>query len=162
MSGCLKPAAGTYAVIFRSRFGGRARIGRRREIDIVPGYYVYVGSAFGPGGVRARVLRHFCRARRRHWHIDYLRDFVQPVAAWYSYDDRRLEHRWAGLLETWSAMTAVPGFGCSDCRCRSHLYRTEAAPALAQFRRRAAAAGGSRPVWQTVWVPPTGRKAPRK
>ncbi len=37
-----------------------------------PASYVYIGSAWGPGGLRARICRHLgCRPRRSlHWHID--------------------------------------------------------------------------------------------
>ena len=37
-----------------------------------PGYYVYIGSGWGPGGLASRICRHLgCRPRRRlHWHID--------------------------------------------------------------------------------------------
>ena len=45
-----------------------------REIRLEAVHYVYVGSAWGPGGLRARLCRHLgCRARRSlHWHIDRL------------------------------------------------------------------------------------------
>jgi Uri superfamily endonuclease len=36
----------------------RLEIGRLGVYDIVPGYYAYVGSAFGAGGLRARICHH--------------------------------------------------------------------------------------------------------
>jgi len=45
------------------------------KLDLLPGYYIYIGSAFGPGGVRARMLRHLRADKPKHWHIDYLREF---------------------------------------------------------------------------------------
>ena len=33
-------------------------VGRLGTLDVHPGTYVYVGSAFGPGGLRARTNRH--------------------------------------------------------------------------------------------------------
>ncbi len=39
---------------------------------LFPGVYVYVGSAGGPGGLRARVTRHFRRYKKVRWHIDRL------------------------------------------------------------------------------------------
>lgn len=104
-------------------------------MTLEPGYYIYVGSAFGPGGVRSRVRRHFQKTKHHRWHIDYLREFTAPVAAWYSHNRERLEHRWARDLEQAAEMVGVAGFGCSDCRCRSHLFRTDAAPDLQRFRR---------------------------
>ncbi len=44
-----------------------------QRLVLGPGIYVYVGSACGPGGLRARLSRHLCGRRRRlHWHIDRL------------------------------------------------------------------------------------------
>ena len=48
------------------------RIGALGVFDFPPGWYVYIGSAFGPGGITARVTRHARAAKRLHWHIDYL------------------------------------------------------------------------------------------
>ena len=36
------------------------------------GDYVYAGSAFGPGGTRARVSRHLRTDKKPHWYIDRL------------------------------------------------------------------------------------------
>ena len=122
--------SGTYALVLRSRRSVDARIGRRGRLDVRRGYYVYVGSAFGPGGVRARVSRH-CRARKsKRWHIDYLRVFVRPVAVWCSYEPVRLEHRWANALGERAELTPVAGFGCSDCRCAAHLFFAQTLPEL--------------------------------
>jgi Uri superfamily endonuclease len=104
------------------------QIGRWREIDIQPGYYIYVGSAFGPGGVRARVSRHCRTDKPKHWHIDYLREFVILLGVWVSYEPERLEHQWAQALYGLEKMTPIQGFGCSDCRCYSHLFYTVAIP----------------------------------
>ena len=126
---------GTYALVLRAGESRSVKIGRRGPLDLRPGYYIYVGSAFGPGGVSARVLRH-CRAiKSKHWHIDYLREVTSLVSVWYSHASVRLEHRWAGALANWRAAEPVKGFGCSDCRCESHLFFTEKEPALAQFSR---------------------------
>jgi Uri superfamily endonuclease len=102
----------------------------------VPGYYVYVGSALGPGGVRARVLRHCRTNKSEHWHIDYLP--MSPVAAWYRHTTECLEHRWAELFSSVMGLSSIPGFGCSDCRCESHLFVAHREPDFAAF---AAAAG---------------------
>ena len=118
----MKPLPGTYALLLRSDRRAKVRIGRWGRLDIGPGHYIYVGSALGPGGVRARVSRHCRGVKSRHWHIDYLRAFAKPVAVCCSYDPARLEHRWAKILETMADMAPILGFGCSDCRCTSHLF----------------------------------------
>jgi Uri superfamily endonuclease len=57
---------GTYAIVFRSYKSTSIQIGRWGLLDIQPGYYIYVGRAFGPGGVQARVLRHCRKTKSKH------------------------------------------------------------------------------------------------
>jgi len=131
----MKSSPGTYAVILENHSRAVVEVGRWGQLAIEPGYYVYVGSAFGPGGVAARVLRHCRISRRKHWHIDYLRECVEPVGAWCSYDRERIEHRWAQALADMGWMSPVPGFGCSDCGCLSHLFYTTRLPDQDCFER---------------------------
>jgi len=126
----MESRAGTYALILRSRSKATTQVGRWGRIDVEAGYYVYIGSAFGPGGVQARVSRHFRKEKRRHWHIDYLREFVSPIGAWYSHDGQRLEHIWARLLSDMSGMSSIGRFGSSDCNCQSHLFYASTKSAL--------------------------------
>lgn len=119
---------GTYALLLQSNRTDEIGIGRWRNLRIEPGYYLYVGSAFGPGGVRARVTRHFRRQKRNHWHIDYLRDAIEPVCAWFSYEPFRLEHRWAQALARRHDIACIKGFGCSDCGCEGHLFTMSTKP----------------------------------
>ena len=113
---------GTYAFILRNLSHRKVQIGRWRRIDIEPGYYIYVGSAFGPGGLQARISRHLRIKKTKHWHIDYLRDFMNPLGVWYSHASEHFEHRWAQTLHTMDNMQPIQGFGCSDCKCHSHLF----------------------------------------
>ena len=132
---------GTYALLLRARSGRRIQIGRCGSLAVRPGWYVYIGSAFGPGGLRAR-LRHHCRVSERpHWHIDYLRRAATPELVWYSHDPQHREHSWAESVgRLGSAQVPLPGFGTSDCNCRSHLFFFPHPPRLAVFRRRVRAA----------------------
>ena len=43
---------GTYILISHLESMVRLDIGRMGRFDFVPGFYAYVGSAFGPGGLR--------------------------------------------------------------------------------------------------------------
>jgi Uri superfamily endonuclease len=129
----VKSEPGTYALILQNRSTGKVQIGRLGQIELVPGYYIYVGSAFGPGGVRARVSRHWRADKPKHWHIDHLREFVPPLSAWVSYKPEQLEHQWAQRLYETSEMEAIQGFGCSDCKCYSHLFYTAVAPENTRF-----------------------------
>jgi len=125
---------GTYAIAFKNDCTENAQIGRWNQIKIIPGYYIYIGSAFGKGGVRARVLRHFRRNKPNHWHIDYLRKYMNPVQVWYTNDSKHLEHKWALSLTKMKMMHAIKGFGCSDCSCFSHLFWCSDAPDFNKFK----------------------------
>lgn len=94
---------------------------RGRAVELAPGWYFYVGSAFGPGGLAARLAHHLRPSARPHWHIDHLRRHLVPDAVWVCRGQRRLEHDWAARLQQ-QADGQVAGFGASDCRCASHLF----------------------------------------
>ena len=49
---------GTYVLIASLAQMKRLEIGSLGRQDIVPGFYLYVGSAFGAGGLRARIGHH--------------------------------------------------------------------------------------------------------
>ena len=118
----LQSKTGSYIVWLQLDSDRRIRVGRLGDITFKAGHYAYVGSAFGPGGVRARLGRHFKCHKKKRWHIDYLRAVSTVREAWVSYDDRRLEHHWAdtltGLKDAW---LPVARFGSSDCDCKAHL-----------------------------------------
>lgn len=129
----LKASPGTYVLLLHSAAATRIGIGRWGQLDTRRGWYLYVGSAFGPGGVGARVARHCRGAKSRHWHIDYLRDATTLRAVWYSHAPLRLEHAWADAIMTLSDTQPIDGFGCSDCRCASHLFYTARRPSRSAF-----------------------------
>lgn len=125
----LPAASGTYVLILRSRDRGTTRIGSLGRLDVRPGFYVYVGSAFGPGGLRARLSRHLLGTSKPHWHIDYLRRRAEPVAVWFQPDSLPREHRWAKILSRLPGIEpAYRRFGASDCRCETHLFFSEVRP----------------------------------
>ena len=113
---------GTYALLLRLARARRVRIGRLGLVDFPAGRYIYVGSAFGPGGLRARIAHHMKRASHPHWHIDYLRRVCRVEGNWHLIGGR-VECLWAHRLPCCQGVTSVAGFGCSDCCCRSHLFR---------------------------------------
>lgn len=129
----MKSLPGSYVLLLRSQSTAQVQVGRWGLLSIEPGCYLYVGSAFGPGGVRARVLRHCRESKSKHWHIDYLREFVTPVGAWLSYDSKHLEHQWADTISCIVDMSAIKGFGCTDCQCDSHLFLTRKKPNFETF-----------------------------
>jgi Uri superfamily endonuclease len=119
----IEPKAGTYALILSCAGNERIQIGRLGAMQLQRGYYIYVGSALGPGGLRGRIAHHQKPSTRPHWHIDYLRPHSRFHGLWLSYGAQRREHQWARVVEAMSdAKIPLLGFGASDCDCRSHLY----------------------------------------
>lgn len=133
----MKNAPGTYALVLRADTAQTIEVGALGTLPVAPGAYVYVGRAFGPGGVRARVQRHVRGDGARHWHVDYLRAVTSLEAVWYTHDPERRECTWAEILRARSGATVpVDGFGASDCACSAHLVRMGSAPSVSAFRTR--------------------------
>ena len=88
------------------------------SVSLMPGRYIYAGSANGPGGLKARVSRHTRRAKRSRWHIDQLTENGDVLGAWIFPGGVECD-----LVDMYSALPVpIVGFGSTDCqRCRSHL-----------------------------------------
>jgi len=130
---------GTYILIASMLQMKRIEIGRLGRFDISPGFYVYVGSAFGAGGLRARLGHHLESTADPHWHIDYLLQVARPVEIWYTTANQKLEHHWADLVEQASNFRIpIARFGSSDYhRSRSsHLYFSKRLPAFRWFEQK--------------------------
>ncbi|MDF1642666.1 MAG: GIY-YIG nuclease family protein [Pseudomonadales bacterium] len=137
--GFIDSIPGTYIVIFscpRANEGKECQIGRLGKINLQQGYYSYVGSAFGPGGLKARLAHHLRLAKKPHWHLDYLKLHLQIEAIWFTRDPVRREHLWATAISR-EPGSAVPlsGFGSSDCDCTTHLFYSSINPEFGHFRQ---------------------------
>jgi len=122
---------GTYALLLRAEAEKTIEVGALGTMAVRTEQYVYVGSAFGPGGVQARVRRHARGDGALHWHVDYLRAATTLVRVWWTHDETRRECDWAAALRDRSDTSApLSGFGASDCGCPAHLVRTDARPAV--------------------------------
>lgn len=113
---------GIYILFLRVVGDARIRVGGLGEIELERGLYAYVGSA--QNNLEKRIARHRSRKKKLRWHIDYItiddKVLVDGVCA---YDlPKEYECRLARLLEKIS-QKAVRGFGSSDCRCSSHLFK---------------------------------------
>ncbi len=126
---------GTYAIIYHCPKKILLSIGGLGEIEFRQGHYIYVGSAFGPGGVRARIMRHEKRQKNQHWHVDYLRKEMSFIEAWYTHDTERLEHEWAKRMSSAQLLAYPKGFGSSDCKCYAHLFMANTKLAGPDFLR---------------------------
>lgn len=118
---------GVYCLQIRLDTPKTLHIGALGNIDFRAGYYIYVGSALGSGGL-SRVSRHI-RFYREHyrkpkWHIDYLTMHAVLEKTYCTETEERLECELASAV----GGDCVPRFGCSDCDCTSHLYYRPTSP----------------------------------
>jgi len=125
--------AGTYCLHMYLPRSTPLSVGRLGEFVLPASDYVYVGSARGPGGLRARLGRHLRGGGKPHWHVDYLRAVVQvggfcyaiiEVAGGNTKIGHSTECLWSQVLAALpGANIPVPLFGASDCRrgCHAHL-----------------------------------------
>jgi len=128
---------GTYILIASVGQMKRLEIGSLGKFDVVPGFYAYVGSAFGAGGLRARIGHHLESTAAPRWHIDYLLQLATPVEVWYSTQNRKLERHWADLMaELPGFRVPILRFGASDYhRSRSsHLFYSKRRPSFRLFQ----------------------------
>jgi Uri superfamily endonuclease len=129
-------ARGTYLLLLECDRQVELPIGKLGNMTTEPGYYLYVGSAFGPGGIQARVNHHARIASRPHWHMDYLRAAAELLDAWCVYGTRG-EHAWAySLMQSEAAAMPLKGFGSSDCDCATHLFYFKHKPVKAELEKR--------------------------
>ena len=139
---------GTYALLLKLDKQEKITVGKLGTFDFPVGYYLYVGSALGPGGLRARLARHrrgsksslqsrsSRTGKKLHWHIDYLLQRAQLIEVWSVASEERLECRWGEVASRLAgAQVPVQGFGSSDCRCPAHLIYFSARPDREQFER---------------------------
>jgi Uri superfamily endonuclease len=113
---------GIYCLVFRNP-SCTVRVGALGDVAFRKGWHIYVGSALGTGGL-ARLERHIALSQNkdRHpkWHVDWLSE-SPTFCLWYTVHavtGERLECRLAAAL----GGENIPGFGCSDCTCSSHLF----------------------------------------
>lgn len=112
---------GTYCLVTCLTKNTRIKIGALGKFEFAPGIYVYVGSALS--GIEKRVGRHRRSTKKMRWHIDFLlaKAEVLSVIAIPS-NLKAIECSVARLLlGCEGASVPIPGFGSSDCSCRTHL-----------------------------------------
>ncbi len=100
----------------------------KQEITINTGYYIYVGSAFGAGGLTSRIHRHLRRNKKNHWHIDQITTShhcsIHGIA---TYINEKIECHISQKLADLESITFIEGVGNSDCKnkCMSHFFKID-------------------------------------
>jgi Uri superfamily endonuclease len=113
---------GSYALVLRLQRTLNLEIGRLGHHRFLPGFYIYLGSALGPGGIKARIQRHlqYTPTKSPHWHVDRLLGVSTIDEVWWKNEQESSECLWAARLATIGKLQ-IAGFGASDCRCAGHL-----------------------------------------
>jgi Uri superfamily endonuclease len=126
---------GTYILILKLHWECVIDVGALGELTFSPGFWLYCGSALGPGGLAARIAHHARFAERPRWHVDYLRFAGTPVEVWYALSDESIECVWASLLSSIDGVEeGARGFGSSDCGCAAHLFHADSMDTFERFR----------------------------
>jgi Uri superfamily endonuclease len=130
---------GAYLLIIETSDPVPLKIRTLATAALPAGRYAYAGSACGPGGIRARVLRHLKADKKRHWHIDHLTAVVPPFEV-IAFPGRNE----CDILARPGASIPVLGFGSSDCRdCPAHLVQLVGLGDFTDFLRHWTAATGA-------------------
>ena len=117
-----KLGPGAYGVLFELERGVTLATGRLGKIFYPRGWYVYVGSAMG--GISGRLKHHLGPHTRIFWHIDYVLPQGTLIAVVVGETDQRVECQLASHLR--ERFTGFKRFGSSDCRCKGHLFMSDA------------------------------------
>jgi Uri superfamily endonuclease len=145
-------SVGTYALLCLLDEEQVITIGRLGRGRFAPGYYLYIGSALGSGGLEARIARHLRPKKKLFWHIDYFLQWARLLEVWQAETTARTECDWAKIaLALPGSQVPMRRFGASDCQCTTHLIGWVEAPDVAAFAaavpgltRRPALAGDAR------------------
>ena len=109
---------GSYVLLIKLPEEQTVTIGSLKVIHLPGGYYAYVGSAMS--GLKSRLSHHLKGNKKPHWHIDYLLQKASISGRILCETGDRVECTIAKAIS--HQFDSIPGFGCSDCRCRSHLF----------------------------------------
>lgn len=109
-----------------------------RKVGLAGGIYAYVGSARGPGGLRARISRHLRKRKKERWHVDRILSSprAEVAAVVYAETDEMVECLVVERLLEAGFAAPARGLGSSDCRkCPAHFLK--APLGVAEFIRAA-------------------------
>jgi Uri superfamily endonuclease len=109
---------GTYILVIKVDQLIHSKVGKLGILSFNPGFYAYVGSALN--NMEKRIQRHLTPAKKKFWHIDYLIEKAEIVTVFQIESSDKFECYIAEKLS--EHLTAIPHFGCSDCKCFSHLF----------------------------------------
>jgi len=125
----LPEGKGVYALVVEVERDIEIVVGSLGPAKLAAGYYVYVGSALGPGGLKARISRHLSKSKKLKWHIDYLllNGSTRVIGVVCALINEKYECRIVKKLLGYGAYAPIRKFGAMDCeeKCPAHLLKND-------------------------------------
>jgi len=125
-----KAKKGAYFLIISVTKPSVVNVGQLGELQLLPGMYLYVGSALGMGStsLQHRLARHQLKTKcmKKHWHIDFITTLPHAKVHYIVVVEtsRRLECLLSKHIAQLDGVGCpLKGFGSSDCsQCETHFY----------------------------------------
>lgn len=95
-------------------------VGSLGVLHFTKGSYCYVGSAMN--GLDQRISRHLSKDKKIRWHIDRLTTSCTDIVAYECISHGIRECELCDIVIESGGIPVFKGFGCSDCKCRTHLF----------------------------------------
>jgi len=113
----------TYCLIIKLKKDSVISVGKLGRLNFQRGYYVYVGSALN--SIDARIKRHLKSEKKLFWHVDYLLNSLNTSVNEVIFEQS--PDKWECTIADEISKKGIPPikFGCSDCKCDSHLFYFE-------------------------------------
>ncbi|MEM1585880.1 MAG: GIY-YIG nuclease family protein [Candidatus Bathyarchaeia archaeon] len=125
---------GIYLLIISISGMRRIEVGSLGTLTFEGGLYAYVGSA--QNNLEKRIERHFNKYKQAFWHIDYLLNNENAEIINVLFKDAPKSEECQLALALNSLCKPVRGFGSSDCKCPSHLFKVDNYEDIEMFLKR--------------------------
>jgi Uri superfamily endonuclease len=124
-------AKGIYVLVISVDKNISVNVGALGTVNFEKGLYAYVGSA--QKSLEKRINRHLRRTKRKFWHIDYLLDDDNVKVLNVLHENARKSEECKVANKISERGFSIKGFGSSDCKCKSHLFKIEDCQFLREF-----------------------------
>jgi Uri superfamily endonuclease len=122
---------GIYILVVSVSKDINVNVGALGSVNFEKDLYAYVGSA--QNNLEKRIERHLRKTKQKFWHIDYLLDDanVKVLKVFYENAGKSEECKVANKIG--ERCVPTKGFGSSDCKCKSHLFKLKDYQFLGEF-----------------------------
>ena len=114
---------GVYVLVISVSKNVKVNIGKLGAVTFRKGFYAYVGS--DQNNLEKRIARHLRRSKKLFWHIDYFLNSKYTGVAEVFWKETGKAKECETAKKMGGVGQLVPGFGSSDCSCKSHLVFLE-------------------------------------